>query len=402
MVPQRCKTKSKGAPGVLFVAFMLRRLYQDSKSTGMNSQRFCISQQEQDPSKRILPISLGIPESRFKYVRNQTWPAKNRDFAHIIPNVKRTYIYNTEDDYYDSYSDAYFGITFKKGGWDAMRHYEIIASGSIPYFTDIERVPYNVLHDFPVDLIKEAMRLPGVPFVSEVMKHISNGSTTNLRINHHIFNVSAYTRLLTKIVMHSKDHLTWSGRARYVLRMMNEHYPCMGKSTFSPRVLLVTIQECEYMSCVMFGGFYELLGNEKMSSLLGAKTALFRSYKTTHLYGKGYSFANTYDFWNESARTHELNTRLENGFFNVIIFFNGANRFCNQKQYFGGNSSKSKFLYDYQQKFNPLVVVVDGNDINGCHDFFLQDDNPLEYHLHFIREFRDTLRRPANWTGCDC
>ena len=56
-------------------------------------------------------------------------PEKDLDFAFLIPGRGETYIYQTEPEYYENYQRAYFALTCKKGGWDCMRHYEILASG---------------------------------------------------------------------------------------------------------------------------------------------------------------------------------------------------------------------------------------------------------------------------------
>ncbi len=44
----------------------------------------------------------------------------------------------------------------RKGGWDCLRHYEIIASGSVPYFEDYERIPKFTMFDYPKKLQKKA------------------------------------------------------------------------------------------------------------------------------------------------------------------------------------------------------------------------------------------------------
>lgn len=61
-------------------------------------------------------------------------------------------------------------------------------------------------------------------------------------------------------------------------------------------------------------------------------------------------------------------------------------------------------LHDYQIRYNPLVITVDGNDVRGCHILFTKDKYPLQSHLHFIREFNSTyhpgMDTPRRWTGC--
>lgn len=82
------------------------------------------------------PITFSIPES--KIINKENCLKKTRFIAPLIPGDNTTYIYNTEKDYYESYQSSYYAITTKKGGWDCLRHYEILANNCIPYFVDIE------------------------------------------------------------------------------------------------------------------------------------------------------------------------------------------------------------------------------------------------------------------------
>jgi hypothetical protein len=50
------------------------------------------------------------------------------------------------------YNESYFGFTTKKGGWDCMRHYEIVAAGCLPYFHNIQYCPINTMTTWPKKL----------------------------------------------------------------------------------------------------------------------------------------------------------------------------------------------------------------------------------------------------------
>src|SRR3990167_7880845 len=104
------------------------------------------------------PICFGIPESKIV----ATVPKKTRAFAKLIPGNTATYIYDDERSYYQGYQESYYGFTWKKGGWDCMRHYEILASGCIPYFPDLKLSNLKTMFRLPRELITEAMRLKGV------------------------------------------------------------------------------------------------------------------------------------------------------------------------------------------------------------------------------------------------
>lgn len=51
------------------------------------------------------------------------------------------HIFSEEEDYFDDMSKSWFGLTSKKGGWDSLRHYEIMASGALLLFRDYDKKP---------------------------------------------------------------------------------------------------------------------------------------------------------------------------------------------------------------------------------------------------------------------
>ena len=115
-----------------------------------------------------LPISFSIPEEKICDPLEKSF-----DFAPLVPNCvgihQDSYIYDNEKDYYNDYRKSHFAYTCKKGrdemineGWDCMRHYEILACGCVPFFTDIEKCQTSTLARFPKDLCIEAKKISGV------------------------------------------------------------------------------------------------------------------------------------------------------------------------------------------------------------------------------------------------
>lgn len=100
-------------------------------------------------TKNFKPINFAIPS---KWIVNSV-PTKTIGFATIIPGDVRTYIYDNEIDYFNGYRESYFGVTTKKGGWDCLRHYEILMNGCIPFFTNLQSCPINTMFNFPKELI---------------------------------------------------------------------------------------------------------------------------------------------------------------------------------------------------------------------------------------------------------
>ena len=93
-------------------------------------------------------ITFSIPTEKIC----KTYNLKTKILSNLIPGNTSTYIYNNEEDYYNEYKTSYFAITSKKGGWDCMRHYEILANGCIPYFLNIENCPKNTMSLLPKEL----------------------------------------------------------------------------------------------------------------------------------------------------------------------------------------------------------------------------------------------------------
>lgn len=93
----------------------------------------------------LLPISFSIPAE--KVIDGP--PVKDKDFPrHIIdPEVVERvggqdgYAFDDEADYRKDLQRSRFGITAKREGWDALRHYEIAACGAVPCFRQLERKP---------------------------------------------------------------------------------------------------------------------------------------------------------------------------------------------------------------------------------------------------------------------
>ena len=96
--------------------------------------------------KNLLPIQFAIPKE--KILREVNTKPKNL-LAPLIPGRLNTYIYNNEIDYYKMYQESIFALTYKKSGWDTLRHYEILMNGSLPIFLDIENCPVNTMKYFP-------------------------------------------------------------------------------------------------------------------------------------------------------------------------------------------------------------------------------------------------------------
>lgn len=134
------------------------------------------------------PIYFAIPEELiFTGMLN-----KKKEYATIIPGDLSTYIYDNQVDYYDGYREAWFGVTFKKGGWDCLRHYEILMNGCIPYFPDISNCPAHTMVTLPKNLIiscnsklaaGELTEQDCITYTSLLLEYTKNNLTTKQMFN---------------------------------------------------------------------------------------------------------------------------------------------------------------------------------------------------------------------------
>jgi hypothetical protein len=93
----------------------------------------------------LRPISFSIPAEKILDEPS----AKDKDFPrHVVdgelaPRVggQDSHAFATERDYRADLERSRFGVTTKREGWDALRHYEIAASGAVPCFRRLDRKP---------------------------------------------------------------------------------------------------------------------------------------------------------------------------------------------------------------------------------------------------------------------
>lgn len=283
-----------------------------------------------------LPINFSIPECKIV----QEIPPKELDFAPLIPGAMHTYIYDEEEAYYKDYQRSYYAVTCKKAGWDCMRHYEILANGCIPYFTDLDKCDENTMYFLPRELIREAMNLEGVSY---------------LHIDHTKFDKVKYEEILTKLLEHTRKHLTTKAMASYILEKIN--YSGNGKILFlSPSTWP------DYMRCLTLIGLKELYQDSVVD--YPKIDHLYATYGDTKgLYGRGMSYTKT--LTDLPIDRTNIEERIANKEFDLIIY--------------GSVHRGTPFLELVQQTYPPeQIAYICGEDWHGCtytnlHNFFLRE-----------------------------
>ena len=96
----------------------------------------------------MFPFQYAFQQNRMRKELRQSifdwsiiWPVQSKSRN----DNKRGYIFNDEESYYQEYGQSIFAYTYRKGGWESMRHYEIMCNGAIPYFIDIDKMPPHTM-----------------------------------------------------------------------------------------------------------------------------------------------------------------------------------------------------------------------------------------------------------------
>lgn len=108
----------------------------------------CFKRELFNAEENVYPIGFGIPHYQIKPINFN----KNQLFQKTAPyhsifkpatdlGTRFHHIFRNEDEYFDDMSKSWFGLTSKKGGWDSLRHYEIMACGALLLFRDYDKKP---------------------------------------------------------------------------------------------------------------------------------------------------------------------------------------------------------------------------------------------------------------------
>lgn len=301
------------------------------------------------------PIWFGIPSQNIL----SSLPNKTRGFASIIPGHRGTYVYRTQADYYRGYEEAHFALTMKKGGFECLRHYEILARGSIPYFLDWDAYPLNISVRLPRAHITEAMSLPGVPRQSELLEAMKLENTSFLmKIPVNPMFSRRYSEIASDILKWTKRYLSVESLAQYVLDVIEVH---RGDSVRN--LLFLSSNEIGYQSGMLYIGF-QLLNPHLFWPVypkVGASNC-----SAPLLYGSGFSYCESLpEGQGHLPSWPTIEDKYRMGHFDVVIYSNEANRGCDGILH---DWDCVPWVNEYLKRWpNTTLAYVDGSDIGGCH-----------------------------------
>ena len=192
-----------------------------------------------DKNKSYLmhPLTFGIPS---KHVQDAVQP-KGRVLSTVVPGDWSTYAYmpredqtpqqrsQLERDYYVDMQRSFFGLTWKKGGWDCLRHLELLASGCLPLFTDIAKAPRGVLSLYPKRVLQLLLDFPGIKNLTGVPGLQGTQFSTDpsfdpkrrvVVIEEEKINLPLYATAVNVLLEFTRNRLTTEAVAAHVLSRM--------------------------------------------------------------------------------------------------------------------------------------------------------------------------------------
>lgn len=244
----------------------------------------------------IIPFPYAIPD---KYVLTSV-PEKTQLFAELIPGTTTNYMFGQgeQEAYYKHYQSSRFAKTQKKGGWDCLRHYEILMNGCIPVFENLEHCPTTTMVTFPKELVLSAIN------------DLLPWEETPERI-------SLYNSYVLKLLEHTRNYCTISALTNRFISYM----PSLltdGKPDPSKKILMINgCPGVNYSRELLSIGLRQFYGENFIE--YPRNTILYDDCDTTGAYGNGYTYSGHLDSTVPVNRTSSKE-RILNHTFDVVLY----------------------------------------------------------------------------------
>ena len=311
----------------------------------------------------IFPLSYSIPDELV--VGNIDVEIKKYDICPLIPGERSEHVFvaGQEAEYYQMYQQSWFAHTRKKGGWDCLRHYEILANGCIPLFENLDDCPEHTLTTFPKQLLKQ---------VQVGMDHADR------------------RHLIQQLLEHTREHCTTSTNIRYVLNKIKHKVP---------RNVLLIVGNCG----VNYTREFFWIGMKRYLQSLGDGVAveyphldyLYEGYPTDQkhdLHGNGFTYTGKLTKEKRIASPEndetEIVEKIKNKFFDLIVYGKVG-------QDEGSEGSLAGFTFwehVFKRYSRDEIVCLYGGD--ECVDLNVENDYSrhiylvAQYATCFVRELR--------------
>jgi len=206
----------------------------------------------------IYPISFSIPYPI------PSFSFEKREFLVSPIEPRKPYEYELFEKYLDTYFKSTYAITFKKGGWDCARHFEIMSAGCLPLMPDADQIPQFTMTHYPKEFLMRIKTLSKMGYLPTPTVHLA-------------------------VHRWAKNFLTSSNMSRYVLGKIEKNFSSI---LFVDESLPFGV---DYLSVHTLIGLKNLFGQEVHEL---RKTPYIYSDDTSNpnqLYGRGFGYSKVID-----------------------------------------------------------------------------------------------------------
>jgi hypothetical protein len=269
------------------------------------------------------------------------------------------------------YKTSRFAITKMKGGWDCLRHYEILMNGCIPLFENLNDCPEHTLTTYPKHLNDEAYNL-------------YNNWCENEEF------IEKYNILCCKFLQHTREYFTTSATTKYFLNNIKN-----GKNI--KNILLITCH-----SGVNYNRETLWIGLKRYIKLIGGVAVEYE--KMPFLYDDFDNFSN-HDYFGNNCYTFpkrlqkdedynmsekEILNKINDNFWDLIIYGKvGPDEFCTFPYYelvkTKYNKNQIAFIYGGDEIFNLKITDKDSYHINMFNRYIFY--KPYADYLNYYKQF---------------
>lgn len=308
--------------------------------------------------KNIYPLSYSIPLKKIRPLIHVN--EKSRDLSLVVPGKTGThnYSYDTEEKYYKQYEESKYAITKKKGGWDAMRHYEILANNCLPLFEDLEKCPDKTLFNFPKDKLI---------YVKENWENISD---------------SEYTSIVEYIHDYMKSNMTCESSAKYLLSTIGV------TNIKQPKILMINNNLMKRKRWPNYSQYLITIGlrNVLQENFVEypKNEILYKNYKGPQGYGRGFTYSRILD--DLDIDRSNIEEKIKNREFDYVIY----GLMGKEESDFGDIRLKCPFWEIVKENYdsNHVAFIYGGDRIHSKKN--KRHLEHLEYHsehgICFVRE----------------
>lgn len=310
----------------------------------------------------IFSLPFSIPS---EYVVDDDDPTPKTDMlaitrASFVANINEPYRFGPSDEqeYLQQFKRAYFAKTMKRGGWDCLRHYEIMAAGCIPLFINLDKCSPYTLVSLPREIILKTD--PSEQYLLDREK---------------------YKELRLSMLKWVREKCT----AEAVLR--NLFIPRVKKDF--KRVLLVRGHEgVNYLREMVWIAMIRYLQTVENSVVgeLPRITYLYNDYPISslgNLHGNGYGYARKLDpnQKNSITDTEELTAKTQAGYWDLVVYGKTG------PDELEGGGEERLLWQDVKNKYQRDQIV-----------FLYGGDEP--FNLQLIDRYTTHLRQNAQYGVC--